>query len=112
MIIKTKLDPSTIGDQENYLLTANSTFIHNNPNLKCHPTLINSSNIYNNQKLPLILTNNPDHKMCIPCNITIGTSETINNQNYNINEITFNTTSDLPFQNANTIEPIINDHRP
>ena len=62
--------------------------------------------------LPLILTNNSDHKICIPCNIIIDTSETINNLNYNINEITLNTTSDTPFQNAETIEPILNDHEP
>ena len=96
MIIKTKLDESTICDQGNYLLTADPTFIHNNPNLKCHPSLINSNNLYNSN-LPLILTNNTDHKIGIPWNITIGTSETINNLNYNINEITFVVTSDTPF---------------
>ena len=37
MIIKSKLDPSTVGDQDNYLLSADSTLIQNNPNLKCHP---------------------------------------------------------------------------
>ena len=97
MIIKTKLDPSTIDDQDNYLLTVDSTFIHNNQNLKCHLTLINSNNVCINSNLPLILTNHSDHKICIPCNIAIGTSETINNLNYNINEITFHTTSDIPF---------------
>ena len=51
-------------------------------------------------------------KVCIPYNITIGTSETINNLNYNINEITFDTTSDIPFQNAYAIKPILNDHKP
>ena len=39
MIIKPNLDPSAIDDIDNYLLTADSAFIHNNPNLKCHPTL-------------------------------------------------------------------------
>ena len=111
-IIKTKLDNSTICDQDNYLLTADSTFINNNPNLKCHLTLINSNNLCNNLNLPLILTNNSDHKICIPCNIIIGTSETINNLNYNINEITFTATSDTPFWNANTIKPILNGHKP
>ena len=112
MLIKTKLDPSKIGDQDNSLLTADSTFIHNNPKLKCHTTLINSNNLHNGLHLPLILTNNSDHKICIPCNITIGTSETINNLNYIINEITYNITLDPPFQNDNTIEPILNDHKP
>ena len=28
-----------------------------------------------------------------------------------VNEITFSTTSDIPFQNANTIEPILNDNK-
>ena len=111
-IIKTKLDKSTICDQDNYLLTANSAFIHNNPNLQCHLTLINSNNIWNNSNLPLVLTNNSDHKICMPCNITVGTSETINNLNYNINEIVFAITSDTPFQNANMTEPILNDHKP
>ena len=36
----------------------------------------------------------------------------INNINYNINEITFDITSEIPFTNANTIEPILNDHKP
>ena len=111
MIIKTKLDESTICDQDNYLLTADSTFIHNNPNLKCHLTLMDSNNLCNNSNLPLALTNNSDHEICIPCNITIGPSETINNLNYNINETTFTAISDTPIQNANTIEPILNDHK-
>ena len=85
--------------------------IHN-PNLKCHLTLINSNNLCNNSNLSLILSNNSDHKICIPCNITIGTSETINILNYNRNDITFAATSDTPFQNANTIESILNDHKP
>ena len=67
MIIKTKLDPSTRDDQGIFLLTADSTFTHNNPNLKCHQTLINSNNLCNNLNLPLILTNNLDHKICISC---------------------------------------------
>ena len=112
MIVQTKLDPSTIDDQDYYLLTADSAFIHNKPNLKCHPTLINSNNLCNNSNLTLILTNSSDHQICIPCNITIGTSETINNLNYNINEITYDYTSDIPFQNSNTIEPIQNDIKP
>ena len=112
MIIKAKLDPPTTDDQDNYLLTADSTFIYNNPNIKYHPTIINSNNVCKNSNLPLNLTNNSDYKICIPCNITIGTSETIYKLNYNINEITFNTTSDTPFQNAYTIEPILNDHKP
>ena len=52
-----------------------------------------------------------DHKICISCNITIGTLKAINNLNYNINETIFDTTSDIPFQNSNTIEPILNDHK-
>ena len=62
------------------------------------------------QQLNLPLNNSSDHKICIPCIITIGISKTINNLNYSINEITFNSTSDLPFQNANTIKPILNWH--
>ena len=38
--------------------------------------------------------------------------ETINNLNYNINHITFDATSDISFQNANTIKPILNDPKP
>ena len=111
-IIKTKLDPSTIGGHDNYLLAADSAFTHNNPNLKCHPTLINSNNLCNNSNSPLILINHSDYKIYIPCNINIGTSETINKLNYNINEITFNTTSYIPFQNAYTIESFLDDHEP
>ena len=103
VIIKTKLDEPTLGDQDNYLLTFDSAFICNNSNLKCHLTLINSNNLCNNLNLPLFPIYNLDHKICIPYNITIGTSETINNLNYNINEITFTATSETPFQNANTI---------
>ena len=62
-------------------------------------------------KFTFILTHNSLYKICIPCNITIGISETINNLNYNRNEITFITISDIPFQSANTIEPILNDHK-
>ena len=80
-IIKTSLDPSTIDYQDNCLLTADSAFMCNIPNLKFHPTLVNSNNLCNNSNLPLILNNNSDHKMCIPCNIIIGTLETITNQN-------------------------------
>ena len=112
MIIKTKLDPSTTCDQDNYLLTADFAFIHNNPNLKCHPTLINSNILCNNTNLPLILTNNSNPKICIPCSITISTTETINNLNYDINEITFNTPSHIPFWNTNTIAPNLNDYKP
>ena len=50
-------------------------------------------NLQNNSNLPLTIKNNSDHKICIPCNITIGTSETVDNLNYNINEITFAATS-------------------
>ena len=71
---------------------------------------INSNILSNNSNLPVILTNTSEHKICIPCNITIGTSETINNLNYNINDISFDNTSDIHFQNANTIEPILNGH--
>ena len=31
---------------------------------------------------------------------------------YNINEIILDTTSDMPFQNTNKIEPTVNDHKP
>ena len=112
MIIKTKLNPSTIDDHNNYLLTADSIFIHSNPQVNCHPSLINRNNVSNNSNLPLILTNNSDCKICIPCSITVGTSETVNNLSYNINEITIDTTSDIPFQTANTIKAILNDHEP
>ena len=43
---------------------------------------------------------------------TIGTSETVNNLNYHINEFTFGTTSDIYVQNTNTIKPILHDHKP
>ena len=111
-IIKTKLYASTIDDQRNYLLTVDSTFIHNNPDLKCHPTLINSNKLCHNSNFPLTLTSNPVHKHCIPCNITIGTLETINNLNYNINDFTFDTMSEISFQHTDTIKPILNDHKP
>ena len=101
MIIKTKLDESTICDQDNCLL-------RDYPNLKCHLTPVNSNILCNNSNLPLILTNN---NCCIPCNITVGTSETIGNLNYNINEITF-AASDTPFQMLIQLKPILNDHKP
>ena len=41
-----------------------------------------------NETLPLIITNNSDNTVCIAKDITVGTSEIIGNDSYNINEIT------------------------
>ena len=38
--------------------------------------------------LPLIITRNSDNEVCIPEDITIGTSELNDNDSYSINEIT------------------------
>ena len=71
----------------NYMIKANSAFIHNNPNLKCYPIFVNKDTMHNNTS-PLIISNNSDNKVCIPKDITIGTPEEMSNYHYSINEIT------------------------
>ena len=47
------------------------------------------------QILPLVLTMNSDHKICLPNIITMDTSDRIDITNYHINDITFNTNNKL-----------------
>ena len=58
-----------------------------NLNLKFNRALINKAKL-NNNTLPLTIAKNSDHKICIPKDITIGTSEVISKDSYTINEIT------------------------
>ena len=119
-IINNKLDSTSIDDQHSYLLTADSTFVDNNPNLKYYLMLMNSNTLHNNSILPLILTNNSNCNICIPSNIMIGTSERITSNNYHINEITFDnntkpqhvTTSHIPIQKWSIIKITLSSNKP
>ena len=50
--------------------------------------LVNNNTLCHTTNLLVIITNNADHKICIPEEITIGTSEGINEDEYDRNEIT------------------------
>ena len=71
--------------------------------------LINSNTLFNNSSLPLILTNNSDHKIYIPNDIIIGTTERINSNHYHCNEITFNN-DNKPQHVATSYIPVQKDH--
>ena len=48
---------------------------------------INKATLHNNV-LPLIIINYSQNKVCIPKDITVGTSDLIDNDSHSINEIT------------------------
>ena len=48
----------------------------------------NKNTLHHTTNLPLIITNNADHKICIPQGIAIGTPEGISEAQYNMYEIT------------------------
>ena len=67
------------------MIKVQSAFIDNNPNFSM---LIHTHNKATLHSDTLPLTKKSENKVCIPKDITIGTSEEITNGCYSINEIT------------------------
>ena len=67
------------------MIESHPAFLDNNTNLKCIQWL-NKATLHN-KTLPLIINQNSNNKVCIPKDITKGTSEEMSNDCYSINEI-------------------------
>ena len=89
-VIQTKFNSAAIKEQNSYLLTADSVFIDNNPSLKCYSMLVNNNTLHPIPTLLHTITNNSDNRISIPEGITISTSESTNENEYDMNDIILN----------------------